>query len=66
MDTSTETREAAIDRIGKLWLSEPGKYWEALRKAKLESTDVFPELTVKGVVMLPDLHKDEQTRKSKR
>lgn len=66
MDTTQETREAAIDRIRKIWGSDPGRYWDELRKAKLETTEVFPEHGMKGSVTLPDFNKIEPSKKKGR
>ena len=66
MDTPLETREAAIERIRKLWGNSPGTYWSELRKAKLTTVEVFPEQAMADPIGWPDLDKAEQTKKGKR
>ena len=66
MDTPLETREAAIERIRKLWGNSPGTYWSELRKAKLTTVEVFPEHAMADPIVLPELDKGEQAKKGKK
>lgn len=58
-------RAAKIDELRKLWSSEPGRYWGELKRFKLETTEVWPELVIKEAVVLPDLDKDPFGSKKK-
>ena len=66
MDTPLETREAAIERIRKPWGNNRGTYWSELRKAKLTTVEVFPEYSGTNPIVLPDLDKKDQAKKSKK
>lgn len=44
--SSLETREQLVTRLQRLWQSDPGNYWPALRAAGLSAKDVWPNEAV--------------------
>lgn len=41
-----ENRPELITRLQRLWQSDPGSYWPALRESGLSAQDVWPEVAV--------------------
>jgi hypothetical protein len=60
---SPQTKEQLVTRLQRLWQSDPGNYWPALRAAGLSAKDVWPNEAVAYVPSEKQIRASEKPKK---